>query len=198
MLNLDNYTQEKLTIDIAKANIYAIIIALPIGLVYGLLYGVIWHDQFTATHLKDFLHSLPNIYLLKSGLFLAIFFGGIFAHELIHGLTWAMYASNGFKSIKFGVMWKMITPYCHCKEPLTIKQYITGALTPAVILGLFPAIYGIAVGNIGWLLFGFFFTIAASGDFMIVYLLRKESMKNLVQDHPSEAGCYVFRKKLTE
>lgn len=36
--------------------------------------------------------------------------------------------------------------------------------------------------------------IAAIGDFMIIYLLRKEDMHNLVEDHPSEAGCYIYRK----
>ena len=65
---------------------------------------------------------------------------------------------------------------------------------PAVILGLFPAIVGIAIGDLGMVIFGGFFTLAAAGDFLIINLLKKESMNDLVQDHPTEAGCFVYRK----
>jgi hypothetical protein len=36
--------------------------------------------------------------------------------------------------------------------------------------------------------------MAALGDFLIINLLRKENKSDLVQDHPSEAGCYLYRK----
>jgi hypothetical protein len=39
-----------------------------------------------------------------------------------------------------------------------------------------------------------FFTMAAAGDFMIINLIRKENKIDFVQDHPSEAGCYIYRK----
>jgi hypothetical protein len=35
---------------------------------------------------------------------------GIILHELIHGITWAKYTKDGFKSIRFGVLWKFLTP----------------------------------------------------------------------------------------
>jgi len=120
---------------------------------------------------------------------------GIIAHELIHGITWAMYTKNGFKSIKFGVLWKVLTPYCHCSEPLKVKHYITGAIMPAIILGFLPFVYSLFTGNALWLFFGIFFTMSAVGDFLIVNLVRKENMNSLVLDHPSEVGCYVFRKE---
>jgi hypothetical protein len=119
---------------------------------------------------------------------------GIIVHELIHGITWAKFADNGFKSIKFGVLWKMLTPYCHCKEPLTVRQYTIGAIAPAIILGFLPAIIAILTGNLGLLIFGIFFTMAAGGDFLIVNMISKENKDDLVQDHPSEAGCYIYRK----
>jgi hypothetical protein len=82
----------------------------------------------------------------------------------------------------------MLTPYCHCKEPLKVKYYILGAITPAIILGFIPSILAILIGNIGLLIFGILFTMAA------INLIRKENMNELVQDHPSEAGCYSYRK----
>jgi len=129
--------------------------------------------------------------------FTAYFFlliAGTILHELIHGITWSRYTDRGFKSIKFGILWKMLTPYCHCQEPLTVRQYIAGAIMPALILGIMPALASILTGSLGLLVFGIFFTMAAGGDFMIINLLRKENKNNLVEDHPSEAGCFIYRK----
>lgn len=119
---------------------------------------------------------------------------GILLHELIHGITWAKFAKEGFKSIKFGILWKMLTPYCHCKEALKVRHYIIGAITPAIIMGIVPSIIAIMIGSFELLIFGMFFTMAAGGDFLIINLIRKENNSDLVQDHPSEAGCYIYRK----
>lgn len=120
---------------------------------------------------------------------------GIVLHELIHGIFFARFASKGFKSIKFGILWKMLTPYCHCKEPLQIKHYIIALLAPLVILGILPALIGLAIGHFVFVLFGIFFSTAAAGDLMIYHLIKKENPEDYVQDHPSEAGYYIFRKK---
>ena len=65
---------------------------------------------------------------------------------------------------------------------------------PAVVLGLVPSFIAYLSGNIFWLLFGLFFTVAAAGDFIIVDTLRKENPNDLVQDHPTKIGYYIFRK----
>ena len=66
---------------------------------------------------------------------------------------------------------------------------------PGIILGIIPSIIAIVTGSLGLFIFGLFFTLAAGGDFMIVNLLRDEPKNNLVQDHPSKIGCYIFRPK---
>lgn len=88
----------------------------------------------------------------------------------------------------------MITPYCHCKEPLTPKQYIIGAITPSIILGFIPALASLMTGSFPLLIFAILFTVGAAGDFMIIRLMLKEHRDSLVLDHPSEAGYYVFIK----
>ena len=40
-----------------------------------------------------------------------------------------------------------------------------------------------------------FFTVSAAGDFMIVQLIWREDMRSLVLDHPSEAGCFIYKKE---
>jgi hypothetical protein len=44
------------------------------------------------------------------------------------------------------------------------------------------------------LIIGVFFISAAAGDIMVIWILRKESMETLVLDHPSEPGCFIYRK----
>jgi hypothetical protein len=106
-----------------------------------------------------------------------------------------MFAQNGFNSIKFGIVWQLITPYCHCKEPLKIKHYIFGALMPGILMGLLPTLYALIFDNIWLFIFGVFFTFAAAGDALMVYILRNETMNTYVQDHPSEVGCYLYKNE---
>lgn len=191
MQELENYKKEKLTIDLKWANKFGILLLIPIGLIFGLPFYLIWKPQLD---IKQYLDSAPQ----EAGLGFLLIFGilimGILLHELIHGITWAKFAKKGFKSIKFGVLWKMLTPYCHCMETLNVRQYIIGAITPAIIMGIIPTVIAIVIGNLGLLIFGMFFTMAAGGDFLIINLIRKESSSDLVQDHPSEAGCFIYRK----
>jgi hypothetical protein len=182
MYELENYKKEKLTVNLVWANIFAILILIPIFFVFGIPYYLIWHSKLDSDI------GLDGLYIFGA------FILGIIVHELIHGIIWARYAKNGFKSMKFGVLWKMITPYCHCKEPLKVRHYIIGAIAPAIILGLIPSIIAIIIGNLELLIFGMVFTIAAGGDFLIINLIRKENKDDLVQDHPSEVGCFIYRK----
>jgi hypothetical protein len=193
---LEGYSKELRIINLVKANIFAIFAMFPIVLIYGIPYYLVWSKNFTFVSFREVIrHNYIGVFGSTISILLIMVFG-IIIHELIHGITWARYTKNGYKSIKYGVLWKMLTPYCHCKEPLLVKQYIIGAITPGIILGLFPAIYSILTGNIGFLIFGIMFTIAALGDLLIINLLRKENMNSFVLDHPSEAGCFIFIKQI--
>ena len=163
-----DYQKEKLTINLYWANIFSFLILVPIVLIFGLPYYLLWIDDIDAffSLWKDEISSIGFL-----GFFLVTIFG-VIIHELIHGLTWSRYADSGFKSIKFGVLWKMLTPYCHCKEPLRVKHYVMGAIAPAIILGFIPSVISIIIGSFGLLIFGLVFTVVAAGDFLIINLLR--------------------------
>ena len=94
-------------------------------------------DNIHQTILKDIVFKETNLWLLMFAIVIA---------------------SVGL-NMKFGVIWKMLTPYCHCKEPLKVGQYILGGVMPAVILGIIPCIIAIIIGHFGLLLFGIFFTM---------------------------------------
>ena len=196
-MDLESFKKELLTFDLVKLNLYGFIASIPITLIYVIPFYLIWSKQFSIELLKkvNLNNELVEYALGYSFSIVFIMLLGIFIHELIHGITFSFFAKTGFKAIKFGVIWKMLTPYCHCKEPLLVKHYIIGGIMPAFILGFLPFIYSLLFGNVFWLIFAIFFTVAAIGDFYIIYLLRNENKNSMVLDHPSEVGCFIYREK---
>ena len=190
----DGYRSEEVTIEATKANMRALTLMLPIAVITGIPYYLLWRDLLTVASLKSFIEN-NQLWMMHGTLIaLAVMIIGIVAHELIHGLTWALFARKGFASIRFGVLWKEMTPYCHCSEPLSVRHYMIGTLMPAVVLGVIPSLIALATGNVFVMAFGLFFTVAAAGDFMIIGLLRKEKPDDLVQDHTSKIGYFIFRR----
>jgi hypothetical protein len=191
---LPEYRQEELTIDPVKANLVSILLTIPIAILMCIPYYLIWSEKYTVNSIKAYIEINKSWLTYSGAIIIGVMIIGIVLHELVHGITWARYAKEGFRSIRFGVLWKSFTPYCHCKEPLSIKHYMIGGIMPAIVLGVIPFIVALVMGKLPLLLFGLFFTTAAAGDFMIIYTLRNEKMDDLVQDHPSRIGCFVFRK----
>ena len=122
----------------------------------------------------------------------------IVLHEAIHGLTWAFFAKRRWNAIAFGIIWKMLTPYCTCTEPLTKQQYIAGAAVPTLILGF--GLAGIAA-NIGsyWLfVLSEIMIFGGGGGFLIILKLllhRCRKKEVLYYDHPYECGVVAFEKE---
>ena len=174
----------KVGIDIVKANVFAVVIMVVAAVVFLVPFFLIWKGR---KPIDELLGGSGNWMWV-----LALMFVGIAVHELIHGLTWACFAKSGWKSISFGVMWKLLTPYCHCDEPMSIPGYMCGAMMPCLLLGVVPAVAALFIGSLPMLAWGIFFIAAAAGDIWMTWLLTKEDPKLLVLDHPSEAAFYVI------
>lgn len=181
---VEGRNRRKVAIDLIKANIFAVVIMCVVGIVFVLLFFLIWHGRRPISGL---LGTTPTWIALFLGLFV-----GIAVHELIHGITWAYFAQRGWKSISFGIIWKYLTPYCHCDEPMLIRPYQLACLMPCFVLGVIPSILALFIGSLPLLLWGIFFIAAAAGDLWMAWLLTKENPKSLVLDHPSEAGFYIY------
>ncbi|PUV22175.1 DUF3267 domain-containing protein [Sphingobacterium athyrii] len=189
--NYPGYVVEPRLINLYKANVVGFLFFAIFILLYGLPFYLLWDIKESFSIMKN------NIYDKDSNVwwvYVIIIVSGIVIHELIHGIVFAFFAKEGFKSIKFGVLWKMLTPYAHCKEPLQVRAYMLALVMPFIIVGLLPGIYSIFTGNLPLLLFAIFFSGAAAGDFMILNLIYKENKDNLVLDHPTEGGCFVLKK----
>lgn len=180
------YSERKeIVIPAHKVNKQALRMVGPLIILYILAYSLLWPGKMT---LEAFRIAMPDNPLVV----VAIILGGIVAHEGLHGLTWAVFCRDGFRSIRFGFMARLLAPYCHCTVPLKLIWYVIGGLMPGVVMGILPAAIALVTGQMGWMLLGIFFTFAAGGDFAMMWLLRKLPSRSLVRDHPSELGCFVY------
>ena len=183
----DGYTVKELTIGIVKANVYAILMVLPLC-----LFTVI--PFILVNRGKLYFEGNP---LITSVLFVITLVVLVVVHELIHGLTWSIFAQDHFKSIEFGFMKEYATPYCTCTVPLKKGAYIAGALMPLIILGIMPAVIAIFTGSFFLLAIGFVMIMAAGGDIMIVLKLlgyKSGAADVLIYDHPTQAGSVIFER----
>ena len=110
------------------ANVMALFLPLPFVALACTAYFRANPSEAGAADISSGIWGIPFMYLAALIILIVV-------HELIHGITWAVFAKNHFRSIDFGVIWKMITPYCTCSEPLKKWQYITGGAMPTLILG---------------------------------------------------------------
>ena len=183
------YRRTELTISIIKANVYVMLAMVPVFVIGGGLFYLCnrpLHLTFTGTST-----------MLSMVLFLAVYFALIVVHELVHGITWAVFSEHHWKDIEFGVMWQLLTPYCTCTVPLKKSQYFLGALMPLIALGILPAAIAIAAGSLFWLFIGLVMILSAGGDVLIVLKLlryKTDAEEVLIYDHPTKGGSIIFEK----
>lgn len=179
--------QSDYTLSFARANLCALLLAVPVCAIYILLYSLFYGWNQLGIDLQS-LFGNPLIFLL-------VFAAGIAVHEGIHAISWARLDNIPWKHIHFGFQWSTVTPYVHCNVPVRVNNYCWGTALPGIILGIAPYLLALVLQD-GWLLgFGLIFTLAAGGDFLILWLLRNVDSSALVQDHPELIGCIVINSE---
>lgn len=131
-------------------------------------------------------------------LILLAFVSMVIVHEGVHALAWKMAASIKWSDFKFGVLWKVLTPYAHATVPMSARAYRTGAIAPFLTLGVAPWLVGMAIGSVSLALFGALGALAAAGDLLIIWLVRKVPPGALLADHPSDLGCVLIDRQSSE
>ena len=180
---------EERTATVAKANVAALVGVLPVLVVLVVVYGLIWGWGALGAGFDALVSPLWR--------FLLLFVGGVLVHEVLHGVAWRL-AGAVRGSVSLGFQVQTLTPYAHSSAPMTARAYRIGAVTPGVVLGVAPALAGLALGAGGVFWFGLIFTLAAGGDALILWLLRGVSADRLVRDHPSKPGCLVLPERTGE
>lgn len=167
------------SISMTRANVLVILLAIPLVIVqFGLF--LLFNPQADPMLTWNFL------------VFLLIFALSVVVHEAIHGVTWVLATRRPWSAVKFGFQWKTFTPYAHIKEPTEVNAYRIGAFMPGFILGVLPFIISLITGNSNLLWFSLLNTTAAGGDWLILWTIRNVKAGTLVEDHPTNAGCYVL------
>ena len=167
------------SISMARANIIVLFVSIPVAILQFAIFGIL--------HGMEKMKTTWGVVLL-----LAVILLGVVVHELIHGHAWVLFGRKPFSAIKFGFQWKTLTPYAHLKEPVEVNAYRMGGFMPGFILGILTYIFSLAFGNGNLFWFGLIHTAAAGGDWLILWLIRNIRAGSQVEDHPTNAGCYVL------
>ncbi len=92
----------------------------------------------------------------------------IILHELIHGITWGIFAKDHFHSIDFGFIRSSFTPYCTCSEPMKKWQYLLGAAMPTLALGCAVAAAAVMTDRLLLFFVAEIMLLSGGGDFLII------------------------------
>lgn len=179
-------------ISIITANVFGVLVMIIAGAIgYGAFYLVNGKDAFSYDKLFGF--AVPWGFMF----FAAMYLISIFVHEFIHGFFWHFACEKKWDSIDFGFNAKLITPYCHCREALSVKRYFWGSIAPTLFLGVLPIILGVVIPNLFLVTFGVIGVVGGCGDIMVIWTLRKHK-DCMLFDHPYEVGYAYFVKKTGE
>ncbi len=168
------------TISVLKANIYALFTAGPIAFLCFVLFYLRFPEHYYVISQES------------SHIFFIALIVCIFVHEILHGIGWGIFCKDK-KSISFGMMWKQLTPYCSCAEPLTYTKYLIGSLLPFFILGIVMFMIALFTENTGCLYLSILNILSAGGDTTISLLLWNHR-KDIIVDHPTKVGFIAYHK----
>lgn len=167
-----------LSISAWKAQIWALLLMVPVVFMCVAPYLIIWGNDALDGVLEG----------VHAWVLIGVFIGGIAAHELLHGIGWALAGRQRWEAVSFGFKLKSLTPYAHVGEPLEAWAYRIGAALPGVTLGLVPWGISLVIGHGPLHIFGVIFTASALGDAIVLWLLRDVPANARVQDHPDRVG----------
>lgn len=191
-LQKEGYREKDLTISVAKTNGMALILCLPFLILFIAIFYLVNGEIGILQQMWN-----EEGYFGKWRLWLIGLFVLIVVHEVIHGITWSVFAKNHCKSIAFGFIAKYLTPYCCCMEPLKKGQYIIGCLMPAIVLGVIPILISCFSGSVWWFVMGCIMFVSGGGDMEItrqLLMYRSDKKEKICMDHPYECGVVVFER----
>jgi hypothetical protein len=153
------------------------------------LYCLLWGTDSLLTATMYFRH----LYIV-----IPLFLLSVVVHEALHWLGYVAFAHLPWKSVRPGFDLRSFSAYVHADSPVRVSAYRALVALPGVILGLMPAVIGIAIGNGLITMYGFIMLVGACGDLVILWKIRRVLTGALVVDHPSRAGCWVLTGKKDE
>jgi hypothetical protein len=122
----------------------------------------------------------------------------IVLHELLHAAGFVLFGRLPWSAVEFGIHWKALAPFAHCKTAMPASVYRASVVLPAVVLGVVPYSMGLLIG-LAWLSgFGVLMLVAAVGDLIVLWVTRRVAGDTRVIDHPRRPGCWVLADEKAE
>jgi hypothetical protein len=174
------------TISMVAANLIAIGLLPLFVAVLVLPFWLVWGSAVLGAGFR----SVARLEVLIP-LFLAL----VVVHEGLHAAGFLGFAHVRREDIRFGINWKALSPYAHCRAAVRAGAYKLSVALPGFVLGIVPSVTGLLTGNAWLALWGFFMVIAAAGDVAILWAIRRVPRDATVLDHPSRAGCQVLAQR---
>ncbi len=192
-LATSGYRSQKITMSFLKANTVSLIYPLPIVLLYlAIVFFVesLRMAGFAATDQAADAFGISDIWL-SFLLYMVLLFVLIVLHELTHAFFFLRGCENGWKSIKFGI--KALTPYCHCKEAVTVSVARQSCLGPLWTVALPLGVIALITGSYLLYLLTIVMIFGSGADLWVVLKLRRFNGKTCYAlDMENEIGMTVF------
>jgi len=185
-MELQGFSRVDRSISMVWANVLSIGLIIPIFGVPTALLVWIWGTD-PIRHAFDLYFQRP-VWIILGMVALIVL------HELLHGLTWQVFSGVNRADVFYGFKWDALAPYAHLKVPIRMRPYRWGIAMPGLVLGALPTLAGLIFGSGLVFSAGIFMLMGASGDMLVLFLLRKEDPESMVEDHPDRAGGYVWVK----
>jgi len=180
MSDFNDFGQKEVTFEESRLMVILMVMIIPFYIAGDLVFDLIWKGRVPLVQIP-----VPTWVKYVSVLV------AIFAHELIHGIVFAIYAPNGFRSVKFGFSKDLGSPYCHCSDPIRVKHYMRAGIAPFIVLGLLPLIFAMLTG-VNWIkVFGLLLCIGGFGDLLVWIKLLKYDRNLMIMDHPTKMGFII-------
>ncbi len=158
--------------------------AMPFVAFFIIIFYFLWKKEVDFSNKLNIIqdHILSAIF---------IFFASVLVHELLHALVYIIFESKNIKAVSFGFSKKTLSPYCHYAKRVKLWKYKISLTIPGLVLGIFPLLISLVIGNFYLLIYGVIFTLGAFGDFYILWKLRKYKYSAYINDNPDKMGCTI-------
>ena len=113
-------------------------------------------------------------------------------HEVIHAFVLAIAARTSLRSLAVVRSWRKMGLIVRAKLPLPAKAHRRSVLAPLLLLGVVPALAGIAIGQGLLLLWAAFAMLECFADLASFLGTRSVPKMALVLDHPDKLGWRVL------
>jgi len=122
---------------------------------------------------------------------------GVFMHETLHGIA---YLTTGIKNknIKFGIVWKKLTPYTYCSQPIPVWKYWYALILPNLIFLIITILTALAalIYNDVRLDVLFLSSLAilfsGAGDLYVLCKTRHIPKDVYIKDSLTKIGCEIY------